>query len=534
MNFHYAKKRHRDDHLPPIGADIPVGGIPKIVRRIMLRNEGCDPYEILRELYEKTGIGGPPPYLTIRKPKPTGTENRGAKIVIRHTETEDEESTEIPAADLSNPYDSDQAKAKLLVYCEMLRFKLHAKHDAQTIRFSTVIRKYLDCIDPNSENRDKEELKRLEGDRRSDQDPEAVFKEATLYANDILAMVKDWRLRKLDDDFGRDFQKFAKRKFGQADGTIEKRLTFMRKVFDWFRRKCRPPFRVEFDYIEVKRNAKTELVWEEVQRIILYCLGYVWDTDGFVTEWVRWEGEWLLQFRRHNADHIKQFAAVIAYMLVYFFTGTRATAAGKLGWRPLNKRGWIDVARQWISRNGRKDPNYLKKPQESGGLVPCVAQLLGRMQARDEKAAREKNWVKGLLTSYVVHNGAGGFADITKLAKEAFEAVGIDARRHALKGGGATAYWHAGFSLHHIAWYCGNTEESINNAYRSRKNKEEAYKRPRIDPLTATLDQIVDPLGNLPKIPRRDPPPPPGASIHDADRLIRGELERAIAQVLHG
>jgi hypothetical protein len=123
---------------------------------------------------------------------------------------------------------------------------------------------------------------------------------------------------------------------------------------------------------------------------------------------------------------------------------------------------------------------------------------------------------------------------VRKLAKAAFEAVGIDARRHDAKGGGSTALWEAGFTITNIAWYMGNQENSIDEAYRDRKNSPEANKRPRIDPETVTIDDIVDPRRRLPKIPRNDPPPPPGVTIRDADKFIRGELDDAIRKVLHG
>ncbi len=137
--------------------------------------------------------------------------------------------------------------------------------------------------------------------------------------------------------------------------------------------------------------------------------------------------------------------------------------------------------------------------------------------------------------AYVVHNGRGGPAEgVVELARSALGIVGVDARLHDLKGGGVTAYWHAGFGLGQIALYFGNREDSIDRAYRSLKNSEEAVKRPRADPETITLERLVDPGKKLPAIPRSDPPPPAGPVVKGADRLVRGELEAAISKVLHG
>ena len=526
---------NRDDHLPPVGSEsgeTPPPPPSSLLRRILLSGENEDAYDVLWALFKKAQVGGPPPYLAIRGGKPA--ENRSPMVVIRYSRTEDEQQTGIRAVS-EDACESEEAQAELSAYCEEALFALHAKLDTGTIRFRTLFERYQAKTDPDSEIVDDDELERLDRRRRSHQDPAEVARDSKLYADDILAIVGNWRLSRLNDDFGKDFHALAKSKLGLvADGTIGKRLTYVRKVFDWFRRKYRPPFRLEFENVVEKRLAKTELVWEEIRCVILHCLGYVWDTNGFATEWVQRQGEWVLRFQRHDADHVRLFAAVIRYALIYFFTGTRSTAITKLGWRPLNQRGWIDAARMWIYRNGRKSPNFVKKPQENGGVVPCVAELFSRMQAEDERSARDDAWVLNLETSYVVHDGRGGYpADVVDLAKDAFEAVGLDARRHAMKGGGATAHWHAGFAPTQIAWYFGNTEASINNSYRSRKNSDEANQRPRIDPMTATLEQIVDPRLNLPKVPRRDPPPPPGASIRDADRYIRDELESAIAKVLH-
>lgn len=531
MSVRYSPN-HRDDHLPPVGSD--GGQAPSnLVRRLLLSAEREDPYEVLWALYKKAKIGGPPPYLAVRKG--VLSENRSPMVVIRYSRTEDEQETGIRAAS-PDACEGAAAQAALSVYCDEALFALHAKLDTGSIRFRTLFARYRARTDPDSETADKKELKRLDDRRRSHQDPTVVARENRLYEEDVLAFVGNWRLSRLNDDFAKDFHRFAKARLGLvAEGTITKRTTYVRKVFDWFRRKYRPPFRLEFEHVAEQRPTKTELVWEEVRRVILHCLGYVWDTDGFATEWVRRQGEWVLRFQRRDEDHVRLFAPVIRYALVYFFTGTRATANAKLGWRPLNQRGWIDVARSWIHRNGRNSPNYLRKPQENGGVVPCVGELFGRMQAEDERAAKKDAWVLGLDSSYVVHDGRGGHAgNVVKLAKLAFEAVGLDARRHAMKGGGATAHWHAGFDLTQIAWYFGNTEASIDNAYRSRKNSHEANQRPRIDIATATLKQIVDPRGNLPKVPRRDPPAPPGANVADADRFVRDELETAIAKVLYG
>ncbi|MBN8990627.1 MAG: hypothetical protein J0H42_20480 [Rhizobiales bacterium] len=550
MASHYRAKK-RDDHLPPIDLHDLGPKRQKLIRKILSSCDGRRAFEVLEDLYERAEIGSPPPYLAIRPAE----EGRQAMVIVRHSGTEDEKSTGVAAAGLENPLDSPEAVAFFENYCADLLFRLHARLDPATIRFSTVIRMYLERVRPGNVIPGNEELARLEARSHGERDPMRSYKDHCHTAVEILKFVTDDRLGSLNANFGIDYKKFAQSKpkhgaregggkvDGPSDTTVLLRLSFMRLVFDWFRREFRPPFRVEFETPEATPGETADLVWEEVQRAILHCLGYVWDGIGFVTHWVMHDGEWRLEFVRIGgrdaalwAQHVAAHAAVIRLLLVYWLTGTRLHTILKLGWRPMTWRGWIDVARQWIHRNGRKSPNYFKKPRENSPMLPCVAELFARWSLEDEREAANERWPLRMDGgAYVVHNGRGGPAEgVVELARGALGIVGVDARLHDLKGGGVTAYWHAGFGLGQIALYFGNREDSIDRAYRSLKNSEEAVKRPRADPETITLERLVDPGKKLPAIPRSDPPPPAGAVVKGADRLVRGELEAAISKVLHG
>lgn len=529
--------KKRDDHLPLIDLDDLGTERQNLIRDILMEEEGGNVFNVLTRLREEAKIGGTEPYLAVRPDE----DDRSAVIVVRRFKPKDEVTTEITvtksaAGKYPDPNDCEAAVEKLHIYAKEVLFRIHMKLDTPTVLFSTLIANYLAAIEPGGKRADKEEQERMAEERRSKQDPVALHQRDIHSSEKILAFVQQRRLGFLDEDFGHDFKAFMKNLYPDiADRTINRFLTFLRKALDWARRKYRPPFAFDFEGIDIETTEGTAIVWEEVQRILLHCLGYVWEAYGFATEWVQRDGEWVLQFRRHAQGHIDMLAPVIRYILIYWFTGTRAVANTKLGWRPLNRRGWIDVARQTISRNGRKSPNYFTKPQEKGGIVPCIAEMFGRWEAADAKAAEEHRWAMRLESSYVIHNGWGHAAKkVRGLAKAVFEAVGIDARRHDCKGGGATAMFEAGFTITNIAWFMGNQEKSIDEAYRDLKNSQEANLRRRVDPSTVTIKEIVDPLGRLPKVPRNDPPPPPGAVVRDADRFIRDELERAIDQVLHG
>ena len=160
-------RKNRDDHLPSIDLHDLGTKRQNRVREILLHGEGRNPFEVLRELYEEADVGGPPPYLAVRPEDED--ENRSAMIVIRCSRPKDEVSTEIEAtktktADYADPYDSPEATAKLSAYAEELLFRLHAKLDTPTVRFSTPIRKYLEAIEPGGAKADKEEQARLAAD----------------------------------------------------------------------------------------------------------------------------------------------------------------------------------------------------------------------------------------------------------------------------------------------------------------------------------------------------------------------------------
>jgi hypothetical protein len=547
MSANYQKKK-RDDHLPPIDIHDIGPKHQKKVRRTFVDGEGKPPLEVLREL-EKAGIGGKPPYLAIR-----GTANdRGrAMIVVRHSATEDEESTECAAGDLTDPYQNEDAKAYFDKYCARLLFRLHARYDPASIRFSTLTVNFLHLIDPKGDVPGNDELKSMMERAHGKKTPAEIHRGHCNSAKEILLFTKERRLGSLTKNFGKDYMRFAKKpenaeagkkkKKVPKDGTIAIRLSFMRVAFEWFRNEFRPPFRVEFDTPDYELGEGTDFVWEEVARSLLFCLGYVWDGLGFKTRWVMIGDEWHLEFERtleadkKRGDHNTLFAPVIRLLLIYWFTGTRLSTVLGLGYLPMPWRGWIDVARDWIHRNGRKSPQYYNKPRENSPMLPCVSGMFGRWEEDDRRMATEQRWPLRIDGGYyVVHNGRGGPADgAAELAREALAAVGVVGRIHDHKGGGVTAYWHAGFPLGHIAFFFGNREDSLDRAYRSLKRSEAAVKRPRPEPEKMKLGELIDPTKSLPPMRRSDPLPPPGRVAADPDRLIRGELERAIAKVLHG
>ena len=534
-----------DAHLPLIGyREIDAGKI-ELARALFAVGEADNrtAMEVLETMREVKPADEPLPYLAVREdPAQDGTVRR--VIVVRQNLAQGrvEKSTEIDAGDLTtedlkNPENHPPAAATALdEYAADRLFRKQVADAPRDIRVSTVVLMYVKLRDPENMSPGAKALREYEARLEGETSPWTGFVNATNFAKQLIRYLKDMRVGEITANLGQNYKDDVQSKprlrggtdaEGQtvavpSDWTVDHHLSLLSVALKWFAREYRPAVRLDFDKPKVKRGDRICLTWEEVRRAIMFCLGYVWDGTGYVTESVFRDGKWCLVLVRRPLAEYEMYLPVVRFLLVYFLTGTRFKAILKLGWVPLNFRGWIDLDRGWIYRNGRKSKQHFAKPKEQSQLLPVVRKVFANWFADDERLGLANKWtirpsrrrkgargVTGMEEKghFVVHDGSGNPIPLKRmqnLITEVFAKVGIDATGHKLKGGGVTTYHDAGFSLAQISFWFGTTERVLDTSYRKLKAAEATYGiRPAPpDPSTITLSQLLDPHGRLGPIPR--------------------------------
>ena len=540
----------KDAHLPLIGYREIEAGTIELARAILAvgEAEGVPALRVLAQLNAYKLAKEPLPYLAVREDVAAdGSPKR--VIVVRQNLPHGrvEESTELDAGalttdDLEDPEKHPPEASKALAdYAEERRLRKQVQDAPQDIRVSTVILKYLNLRDPKNLSPEARELREYEARLDGDTSPWEGFVRATNHGTQLIEYFKDTRLGQINKNTGEkyklDKQKKPRKRGGTdengklvavaKDNTIAAHSSTLNLALGWFAREYRPAVRIEFDRPEVERSDRVCITWEELRRAVMFCLGYIWDGTGYATERVWRGGKWHVVLARRPLAEFEKYIPVARFLIVYFLTGTRFKAILALGWSPLNFRGWIDVKRGWIHRNGRKSKRHRKKPREASEMLPAVRNLFADWFARDERVRIAKNWSlrpkrrrKNAKTEappveksfFVVHDGTGNPIPLTRMQKlvaEVFEKVGIETTGHKLKAGGVTTYHEAGFCLAQISFWFGTSERTLDKDYRKLKEAEASGMRPTPpNPAEITLSQLVDPhrrIGSAPRSPpRRD------------------------------
>ncbi|WP_027574002.1 site-specific integrase [Bradyrhizobium sp. WSM1743] len=541
MNRPY-KKIERDRHLPLIGYTEIEAGKRELARALFVEGESETGRRLLEVLRTYKIVDEAEPRLVFR----CEADDRQAMIVIR--DGREEISTEIAQGELEDPYACPLAVAKLEAYCEEKAFRLRAKNAPEDIPISEIITRYLDLLDPDNLDKRARELRERQCKELNEASPWNYFRSSKNGGTQVIEYVKNMQLGKLNRNFGHNYRHWRQqrpKKLGGVDeagnmiesvkdGTIRSHLSVVNRAFAWFLDEYTPPIRLQFDMppIEDRPDQKICLTWDEVRRVILWCLGYVWIVgEGFATEWRMCGASWRLVPVRLPRKQTEYRLKLIRFILIYFLTGTRFKAILDLGWEPMNKRGWIALASCWIYRNGRKTPRNKTKPREAGPILPLTRRLFVAWHARDEALRRRDGWTRPARDPYfyVVHDGRGNPISrrvMEDLVKEAFAAVEIGTTAHKSKHGGVTTYHEAGFPLHQISFFFGTTEDVVDKSYRVLKRAEqlgfdpdpnaadgalrpELMRLPPPNPERLTFRGLVDPRGWLPKVRCIDPPPKP-------------------------
>ncbi|MDA9405227.1 hypothetical protein XH79_41710 [Bradyrhizobium sp. CCBAU 45389] len=525
-----SKRRRRarpDDHLPyPQDFHRPLDPQRRL-EKFFLRTDGEPALEVLRKLDERFGIGGALPYLTIR----AADAKRGPMIVVCNSENGDERSTEISAAGLTMAQAQlhPTARVKLDRYAQEKLLRLQSQYVPTTVRYATILRWWLETVEPKRLAKEKEAARRRNNRERGIRDPLDRFDAHFPYVTKLMEFFRDRRLSTHTEEVGDDFNKWLRAELvtdgaplegdhpvGGADGTVAQYQYRLACALKELTRRFRPPIRLGFRRTYPRKNVEQRLAtgftWPEVLRIIVYCLGYVWNEDGFAWEWVDEEGgrrRWL--FVPNRKTHILYFFPVIRFVLIYFLTGTRFSRIGSLGYKKDDYRGWIDLARRMIIRNGRLSPDYPNKPRRPSRILPAALRIFRWWHAQDRRQQVREQWHdvdKGGY--YVVHDGRGGeVTNIRYRAKKAFAAVGITHTNHDLKTACVGVFWEAGFDLRRIARLIGNDPDTVEEDYLFLVAESEGVLRPSPDWSKLTFLNFVDPQRKCRRIPRASRPGPP-------------------------
>ena len=545
------RKHQKDAHLPLIGYHEIEAGKIELARAIFAvgESENVPALEVLEKLGTYKLAEEPLPYLAVREDRAEDGSLRRVIVVrqnLAHARVE--KSTELDAGalgteDLKDPEKVPAAARKALDdYAEDRRFRQQVMKAPQDIRVSTVILKYLALRDPDNMSPEAKALREYEARTAGESSPWDGFVKATNFATQLIEFLKDTTLGQINPNTGENYKKYKQerpRKRGgrdengnliavPKDSTIDGHLSLLNLSLGWLVREYRPAVRIEFDKPAVERPDRVCITWEELRRALLFCFGYIWDGTGYATERVFRDGKWHVIFARRPLEEYEKYLPVARFLIVYFLTGTRFRAILGLGWIPLNFRGWIDLRRCWINRNGRKSKRHRRKPKESSQMLPAVRDLFANWYAHDERLRIANNWVirpprrrkksaPAPATApekafYVVHDGSGNpvpYSRMQKLVAEVFAKVGIDTTGHKLKSGGVTTYHDAGFCLAQISFFFGTTERVLDKDYRKLKEAEaNGMRPPPPDPATITLSQLLDPNRALGPVlrspPRRD------------------------------
>ncbi|UFW46280.1 MULTISPECIES: hypothetical protein [Bradyrhizobium] len=534
------RKIERDRHLPLIGYNEIEAGKRELARALFVEGENETSRRLLELLRTYKIVDEPLPYLAFRG----DADDRQAMIVIRDGY---EISTEIPKGDYEDPYACPQAVARLEAHCDEKAFRLQAKKAPEDIRISEVVTRYLALLDPDNLDKRARELRERQCKEQNEASPWNYFRSSKNGAIQVIEKEENTLLGEVNRNFGRSYRRWRQqrpKKLGGADHegnmiatvkdrTVISHLSVINRAFAWFLDEYQPPIRLQFDMppVEDEPGQKICLTWGEVQRVILWCLGYVWIVgEGFATEWRMCGTSWRLVPVRLPRKLTGYRLKLIRFILIYFLTGTRFRAILDLGWEPMDRRGWISLATCWIYRNGRNTPRNKTKPREAGPILPLARRLFASWHARDEGLRRRDGWTRPRRGGhfYVVHDGRGNPISrrvMEDLVKEAFAAVEIGTTAHKAKHGGVTTYHEAGFLLHQISFFFGTTEATVDKTYRVLRRAEQIGFDP--DPEAAngalrpellrlpppnlerlTFRGLVNPRGWLPKI-RRDASPAP-------------------------
>lgn len=512
----------------------------KRLNKVFRNKKNLDPIRLLLKLNTEFGIGAPIPTIDIRSAKP----GLAAMIVVQNTWDDAIKSIHVSAEGLTKAKARlhPLAVAALRDQAKETALRFQARLAPTTVRYSTIFSWWL-----AKRAKEKESLKQTDEKKRQrrngDFDPKDSDDRDGPMVAVLLEFTEDRTMLSHTKNIGNEFKVwFRERKKeegalvieetvkGAMDATVGKYQSVLSQSVKEFADEYRLPVKTGFEKtrgkVDYEQRLATGITWTGLVTVVFFCLGYLWNGDGFAWEWEERNGKPYQRLSRLSgkalAVHLAMFLPVIRLILIYATTGTRLNRIGLLGWDPDDRRGWIDFERRMIIRNGRLSPNPTSKPRRPSRLLRPVLHMLAHFFREDEARRRAEVWddVEG-GGFYVVHDGRGNrVKNLGYRAKEAFAAVGIDNRRHDLKASCVGFIWEAGFELNRVARLTGNDLVVVNQHYLFLEANSDGVARPKPVESKLRFLQLMDPQKLCRRVPRTSQPGPPPAP--PKKRRLRG------------
>lgn len=528
----------RNGHKPPPGNYRNDAAFQRRLNAFFLRTDGEPALDRLHELGVDYSIGGARPYITIRAATKDHPERM---IVIRHSESRDAVSTEIPAGDmtLEQAREAPAAVAALERYAEDLLFELRIQNAPATVTYSSAITRFLDTRDPSTDDKEADRRRRKLNKQRNVRDPQDTFDGMKARAKVLIAeFFKGRMLARKPKRLPTEIKQFLVRKclaagatrdkHGQVAGALDTNVaayvSVVRQTLDWLYDTFDPQISLTMDSFKPKTVRSDALKWTDCRNVMLWAQGYVWEKNrGFARHWVERDGEFRLEYKKlpepQLSKHRAEFLPLLRFVPSLATTGSRTTVGSLLCWNEDDYLGYIELdgKRSRIHRTGADGPSYANKPRETSSLTPLARGFFEVFRAKDVHEAARRGWT----VDRVIHNGRGGAVqDLANLFKRACEAVGIKNSVRKMKHLAVTMHWFAGFELRRIALIVGTDPKTTEDKYLYLEEEYKGLLRPRPEPEKMTFADFADPLRDMAKIPRAPVPPRPRTGARPPERAL--------------
>jgi hypothetical protein len=381
---------------------------------------------------------GTGPYLDVRK----GHEGRAPKIVIMDGGVPTSTGVDAVPEDMK-PETSALALVHYTAYQPAREYLENdgAQRDPLSFKVTYVLRRWLEAIKPAKGVPDrKKKMKR--------------WKALGNCVDHLCGIFEGDALRDIDIDTGRNYygrrivQELKKGKRDPEnikDSSIGDELSCLEWAIDWFVAKKKLPVRpanfVWPDFIERETPFYT---YDEMMALLWACLGFD-ATKG-------WK-------RVHVERDVQRW--LIRFFLLYFLTGTRYDANGKLAWGFNDHVGCIDHANGVIWRNGAQAIKSRQKPKRRSDLLAMMTEI-ARGWYEDDVRLGAKH---GFQPIWVIHEKGVPPRNFKNKVNDALARSGVKKSSHKCKHGGVTLLGYCGVTFEEVAKVFGNDEITIKDNY---------------------------------------------------------------------
>lgn len=381
---------------------------------------------------------GTGPYLDVRK----GDQGRAPKIVIMDGGKPTSTGVEAVPEDMK-PETSALALVHYAAYRPAREYleKDGAQRDPLSFKITYVLRRWLEAVKPAKGVPDrKKKMKR--------------WKAFGNFIDHLCGIFEGDALRDIDIDTGRNYygrrivQELKKGKRDPEnikDSPIGDELSCLEWAIEWFVAKKKLPVSpVKFQWPDFIEREMPFYTYDDMMALLWACLGFDANDGWKRVEVARDEQRWLVRF-----------------FLLYFLTGTRYDANGKLAWGFNDHVGCIDHENGVVWRNGAQAIRSRQKPKRRSDLLAMTTELVRGWYADDVRLGAKH----GFQPVWVIHEKGMPPRNFKKKVDAALARSGVKKSSHKCKHGGVTLLGYCGVTFEDVAKVYGNDESTIKKEY---------------------------------------------------------------------